>query len=318
MDTPFFQLTWQQLHHPVLASTKTELWICQLECAVQAAAGNKWLKLKYHISKLQQYNLTGILTFGGAFSNHLAAVAAAGHQFGFATQALVRCSELDAENPTLRQCKEFGMALIPVDFSTYRQRHDPNFLNELRLANPNWLIVPEGGSSSLAIEGFAEVNFANTPNGFAEFIGCAAASGGTTAGIVQQQYKQTNPSSVLAVSVVKDASLAAKIAELCPGMDHCWQLIPDISAQRYGKFDQSTLEFCLEISRQHISLEPIYTGKALRTLLQQIELSPELHGKRGCFFHTGGLQGLEGLLYRKLMSEQDYQQLKPQVTQILC
>ncbi len=313
MDTPFFQLTWQQLHHPVLASTKTELWICQLECAVPAAAGNKWLKLKYHISKLQQYNLTGIITFGGAFSNHLAAVAAAGHQFGFATQGFVRSAELDEHNPTLRQCKEFGMKLIPLDFSNYRRRHDPDFLNELKRSYPNWLIVPEGGSSALAVEGFADTNFANTPNGFAEFICCAAASGGTTAGIVQQQNQQAKPSRVLAVSVVKDNSLSAKIAELCPGMDQAWQLVPDISQRRYGRFDQSTLDFCFEMSKQGISLEPIYTGKALRTLLQHLVTSPELHGKRGCFFHTGGLQGLEGLRYRKLISEGDYQQLKPKL-----
>ena len=132
MNTPFFQLRWQQLHHPALTNSGDELWICHLDCQVQAAAGNKWLKLKYHIRQIQQHGHQGIVTFGGAFSNHLAAVAAAGNALGFTTKAIVRAHVPDLTNPTLQQCVNDGMELIFVEPSIYRKRHEPQFLDTLQ------------------------------------------------------------------------------------------------------------------------------------------------------------------------------------------
>ena len=308
MDTPFFQLRWQQLQHPVLVDTDHELWICHLDCTVQAAAGNKWLKLKYHIRQIQQHNHLGIVTFGGAFSNHLAAVAAAGKAFGFATKALVRSYQPDIENPTLQQCVNDGMELIFVDPEVYRKRHNADFIDHLQQQYPNYLIVPEGGTSELALAGFADLNFAQTPNGPADLIACAAASGGTVAGIAYQQSLLRSYCPTLAIQVVKDKTLTAKIEQLCPGLSSYWQLSADISGQKYGAFDQATLEFCLEMARYGLIVEPIYSGKALRSLfwhLQQCTAKPQ----RVTFFHTGGLQGLKGLHYRKLISDKQFKLL---------
>lgn len=311
MNTPFFQLRWQQLHHPVLIETNTELWICHLDCQVQAAAGNKWLKLKYHIQQIQQHDQIGIVTFGGAFSNHLAAVAAAGKAFGFKTKAIIRSHCPDLNNPTLQQCAADGMELIFVDAATYRLRHDPIYLDELSKQFPHYLIVPEGGSNELALGGFLEVNFANTPNGPADLIVCATASGGTVAGIVQQQSRQTKPCKVLGIEVVKDLSLPAKIEELCPLHNKIWQLFPDISGKKYGHFDRKTLDFCLEMAELSLYLEPIYTGKALRSLFWHLQQTRTAQVRRVTFFHTGGLQGLAGLGYQEYISQQELNSLKP-------
>lgn len=307
MNTPFYQLRWQQLHHPMLATYRTELWICHVDCAIQAAVGNKWLKLKYHIQQIQQYDQLGIVTFGGAFSNHLAAVAAAGKAFGFRTKALVRSHSPDL-NPTLRQCAEDGMELIFVDAPTYRQRSNPKFLQQLAMRYPGFYIVPEGGTNRGCCDGFMQDDFSQTPNGRADLIVCASASGGTIAGIChQQQHYQRCP--VLGIQVVKDGSLADKITELCPDMHDLWQLLPEHSGQKYGSFDEHTLNFCLEMAKYGVGVEPIYTGKALHTLFQQIDNHSQFHAKRITFFHTGGMQGLHGLHYRHLLTAQQYQSL---------
>ena len=310
MNIPFFQLRWQQLQHPLLVQTNTELWICHIDCQVQAAAGNKWLKLKYHIQQIQQHNQLGIVTFGGAFSNHLAAVAAAGKALGFNTKALVRSHNPDPNNPTLQQCINDGMELIFVDAATYRNRHDPRFLAQLAEQYPDYLIVPEGGTSELALPGFADINCAMTPNGPADLISCATASGGTVAGLVYQQSLQESPCYVLATQVVKDGSLPNKIEQLCPHRSAYWHIQSDISQLKYGVFDQATLDFCLEMRSSGIMLEPIYTGKALRSLFCYLQQTNTAKQRRVAFVHTGGLQGLNGLHYRKLISQQQFDSLR--------
>lgn len=306
MNTPFFQLRWQQLHHPALTNSGDELWICHLDCQVQAAAGNKWLKLKYHIRQIQQHGHQGIVTFGGAFSNHLAAVAAAGNALGFTTKAIVRAHVTDLTNPTLQQCVNDGMELIFVEPSIYRKRHEPQFLDTLQSNYPNYLIVPEGGTGEFSLPGFAELNFAQTPNGKANLIVCAAASGGTVAGIAYQQSQLTSPCPILAVQVVKDASLPAKIDRLCPSLNEYWQLMPDISGQKYGSFDQATLAFCVEMAQHGVAIEPVYSGKALRSLFWYLQQHPSSSERRITFFHTGGMQGLKGLHYRNMINDEQF------------
>lgn len=304
MNSPFYRQHWQRISLPLLEQFQTELWVCHLHCLVPAIAGNKWLKLKYHIQHIQQYEKTGILTFGGAFSNHLAAVAAAGKAFGFQTHAIVRHDSV-VTNPTLAACQAHDMQLSFVDRQVYRQRHQPEYLATLQQQFPNLLIVPEGGTSALGLQGVAELKLAQTPNGPAGLICCATGSGGTIAGLALGHPHLP----VLGVSVVQDPGLAAQITALLP-QQHNWQLLPDCSGCRYGRFDQATLGLCLELSRQNLPLEPVYTGKAFRTLLQQLEQQQIAPGQRIVFFHTGGLQGLDGLQQQQRISSEQYQQLK--------
>lgn len=303
VNTPFYQQHWQQIRLPLLTQSQSELWICHLQCHVPAIAGNKWLKLKYHIQHIQQYEKTGILTFGGAFSNHLAAVAAAGKAFGFQTHAIVR-HDGAVLNPTLAACQEQGMQLSFVSPQQYRQRRQPAYLATLQQQFPQWQLVPEGGSGPLGVQGVAELQLHNTPAGPADLICCATGSGGTVAGLALGHPHTP----VLGIPVVKDDSLPVQIAALVPNQ-HNWQLLPDCSGQRYGKFDAATLQFCLQLSQQDLPLEPIYTGKALFTLLGGLTRGVVQPGQRLVFFHTGGLQGLDGLLQQQRISATQYQQL---------
>lgn len=304
VNSSFYQQHWQQIRLPLLAQCQTELWVCHLQCRVPAIAGNKWLKLKYHIQHIQQYEKAGILTFGGAFSNHLAAVAAAGKAFSFQTHAIVR-HQGAVLNPTLVACQEHGMQLRFADPAEYRQRHQADYLSQLQQQFPDWLIVPEGGTSTLGVKGVAELQLAETPAGAATLICCATGSGGTVAGLaLGHPHNQ-----VLGVSVVKDSSLPDKINALAPGL-HNWRLLPDCSDRRYGRFDQETLAFCVALSQQNLALEPVYTGKALRTLCTALAQGEIAAGQRIVFLHTGGLQGLAGLHQQQRISTADYQQIQ--------
>ena len=304
VNTPFYQQHWQQIHLPILTQHQTELWICHLQCRVPAIAGNKWLKLKYHIQHIQQYEKTGILTFGGAFSNHLAAVAAAGKAFGFQTHAIVR-HDGAVLNPTLVVCQEQGMQLSFVSPQQYRQRQQPDYLATLQQQFSDWLLVPEGGTGPLGVQGVAELQLLNTPAGPVDLICCATGSGGTVAGLALGHPQIP----VWGITVVKDASLAEQIAALAP--DHLnWQLMPDCSGLRYGQFDDETLQLCLQLSQQDLPLEPVYTGKALHSLLTALSEGHIQAGQRLVFFHSGGLQGLDGLLHQDRITPAQYQQIK--------
>lgn len=312
MSDPFYQLQWQLLVDNQLAAKQIQLWIATLHCRVPDIAGNKWLKLKYHIQQIQQHNKTGILSFGGAFSNHLLALAAAGHHFGFETMALVRCHQADPANPTLARCRELGMQLQFVSAEQYRQKHQPEFLAALQQSYPDYFIVPEGGSSPFALPGLAELPISQTPAGAASLIVTATASGGTLAGLVAAQPQTT----VLGVSVVKDASLPARVRNLLPpDAGDNWQLRHEQSQSAYGKFNAETLKFCLQLATtQQIYTEPVYSGKALQSLLLWAKQGDFPPGSNMAFFHTGGLQGLAGLHYRGLISSQDFHILHPSNT----
>lgn len=295
------EITWHKLKHPILTASKTELWICQLKPAVPQIAGNKWLKLYSAIS--QRLPTQGILSLGGAFSNHLAALAAAGNHYGFPTIGLVRTDQLDAANPTLQQCLQNGMQIREIDRAQFRQRDTPEFHNYLINNFPDYLIVPEGGSNQQGAAGVSALPLAETPAGKASLLCCATASGGTLAGIIQRYPKIK----VLGLAVVKDSSLANRVKQCLPNesihTETNWQLTEANSA--YGKVTAADIAFCCELKPQ-VTLEPVYTGKALHQLFNLLANGQLASGQRIAFFHTGGLQGLAGLYYRKLISKTEY------------
>ena len=295
---------WQNIQHRLLAQQQLELWVYHLETTLPQLSGNKWLKLKYHIVQAQSTNKKGIVTFGGAFSNHLAAVAAICHQQGMRSVALLRADNVDLHNPTLALCRQHGMQFELLSREQYRHRATPAFLRQVQQRYDNLLLVPEGGSSVEGVRGVAELELVQTPAGPADIVFCPAASGGTVAGIIN---RTALPTQVQAIAVVKDPSLEARIRALLNAQHNPnWTLLSQYCGPGYAKFEPPTLEFCREMALQHLYLEPIYSGKALAGVFQQIATGQLALGSRLSFFHTGGLQGLAGLHYRQLITSADY------------
>ncbi len=293
---------WQQLSHPVLARYQVQLWICSVDTAIPQVSGNKCLKLKYALADVFQQQKAGVFTFGGAFSNHLSAVAASCKLLGLQSVAYVRSDSLDLNNPTLAFCAAQGMQLKTLDRSRYRQRHDAHFIRQLQQQHPQLLSLPEGGTSAEGARGVAELELAMTPEGAADLLVCASASGGTLAGIIN---RHTTP--VLGIAVVKDRTLPEKIKQLLlpQSSTRLWQLSTDYTGAGYARFDDGLLQFCRDMARHQLYVEPIYTGKALAGLFSMITSGQIAAGSRVSFLHTGGLQGLQGLHYRGLITATD-------------
>lgn len=297
---------WHPVEHPVLRKAGSELWIAQPTVLDRDISGNKAAKLRHHLKQAQAAGSVGLATFGGAFSNHLLATAAACKAAGLRSWGWVRADRIDPENPTLRRCQALGMVLKALDRQTYRLRNNADWLAQQQRLYPGWFWVPEGGTSDLGVAGVRELSLGKTPSGPATHLVTATGSGGTIAGLAlgHPQLK------VLGMSVVKDSSLAERIQSLGQGQAN-WFLETGFVGAGYGRFDAALLTFCLDFKTQTgIRLEPIYTGKALYGLLQLIEQGAFEAGSRFSFFHTGGLQGLDGLRYRSLITEAQWRCLR--------
>ncbi|MDX3775375.1 pyridoxal-phosphate dependent enzyme [Chromatiaceae bacterium AAb-1] len=268
-------------------------------------SGNKYLKLKYPLNYIKENCKKGILTFGGAFSNHLIATAAACQYAGLESVGYVRTDVLDDNNPTLQACRQRGMQLQCLSRTLYRERYDRSFIEQLQQQYPEFLIVPEGGSSEWGMQGVAEFNLEYTPAGKADLIVSATASGGTLAGII----KGSQTTAVTGIAVTADSSLPGKIKQLLSSANvTCsWQLNTYYTGKGYARFTPELLQFCRQLQQtSQLSTEPVYTGKALYGLFAMVQNGEIAPGSRISFFHTGGLQGLTGLYYRRLISQDDF------------
>jgi 1-aminocyclopropane-1-carboxylate deaminase len=269
---------------------KVRLFIKREDLIHPQISGNKFWKLLYNIEKYlkQKPNNPQIITFGGAFSNHIFAVSALGKELNINTLGIIRGDELTEnwqENPTLFKANQNGMNFRFVNRTDYRNKEK---LTEL-LQNefPESLIIPEGGTNKLAVEG---VKFMlNDETKEFDYLCCAVGTGGTIAGISKfaEPYQK-----VLGFKVVKDNSLDEKILQL--SRNENFELI-DASEKGYGKFSDESIQFINNFYKQHkIPLEPIYTGKMFMKIFQLIEHNYFPENSKILAFHTGGLQGIVG------------------------
>jgi len=254
-------------------------------------SGNKWRKLKYNIQHVLQQQLKGILTFGGAYSNHLHAVAAAGKAFGFKTIGIVRGKEWkDKTNPTLQFCKQQDMHLIYWNRSTYRNKEDQT--KNLQKQFSNYWIVPEGGSNALAIKGVQEI-WQNDLSRFST-IGVPVGTGGTLSGLI---LGSLGKSKILGYGALK-FDLTPSIETTLKSYDYLfqnWQLNAQYHFGGFAKYTEKLLLFMRQFKATYqISLEPLYTAKMMYGIFEGIETNLFETDAQILAIHTGGLQGLQG------------------------
>jgi len=253
-------------------------------------SGNKYWKLFYNINSYLDKNPEKpyVITFGGAFSNHIAAVAAVGDAAGIPTLGVIRGEELRdkwRDNPTLLFAKRNGMNLKFVTREEYR--HKEKLTEFLQLEFPEALVVPEGGTNEEAVEGVKMMLNDQTKD--FDYLCTAVGTGGTIAGI--SKFCEENQK-VIGFKVVDDDSLENKIVELTSRRN--FNLI-DSCFGGYGKIKDENIRFINDFKEKYgIPLEPVYTGKMMQKVFELIDEGyfPE-HSRILCF-HTGGLQGIEG------------------------
>ena len=265
-----------------------------------AISGNKWRKLQGVIRQYYLESHESIVTFGGAFSNHLLATAVLCNKLKIPCYGYVRTDSIDSNNATLSQCSNAGMILIPMDRISYQNKNRHDILKALKDKYKACLIVPEGGSTSLVKEGMRNlVKEINEQESEINEIICSLGTGGTACGILESlQFEQKLLISPAIKGLIQEDFL--KIAKsLSIEIDHKNYEISYHSLDKsYAKKDLELFSFCEDFLVEHdILLDPIYTGKAMRNLLDRIEKKVG-HKKKLCFIHTGGIQAWNGYFYR--------------------
>ena len=289
----------QTIDDPWLKSKGIELLVKRDDLLHPLINGNKWRKLKYNLLQMQSQNKTELLTFGGAFSNHIHACAAAGKIFGLKTHGIIRGPNLDLSNPTIQFAQQCGMQLHVVNRIEYKLRNDSQYLAELQEKFPDAYILAEGGTNTYAVPGCAELTQSLPEH---DYLICPTGSGGTLAGLIEGSNTATQ---IIGIAVLKQAQyLTDEVRELSSKAQSQtnWQLLCDFHGGGYGKFTPELWAFCQHMDITHnLPLEPIYSGKMMYAIWNLIEQDYFPSGSKIIAIHTGGLQGLEGLKYRQLI-----------------
>lgn len=254
------------------------------------ASGNKWRKLKYNLNSFGITDSKIILTFGGAFSNHLAAVAALCAKHNIPTIGVVRGEELQHKplNPTLGQCAQNGMQLQFVSRTEYGQKEYGDTVQKLIQTHRDVCILPEGGTNALAVKGCEEIL---TPQDeMFDVICCAVGTGGTLSGLSNAAKKHQR---VIGFQVVKDTTIPTRIRTFAK-YDN-WVLVQHPVHIGYAQVSKSLVAFANEVLQETgILLDPIYTAPMLFQLVHMIKDNTWNFGTNVLLIHTGGIQGIPG------------------------
>ncbi|WP_286270029.1 1-aminocyclopropane-1-carboxylate deaminase/D-cysteine desulfhydrase [Thalassotalea hakodatensis] len=298
----------QAIEHPLFTKHKLTVYVKRDDLIHPVVSGNKWRKLYYNLQHAKSLGYRGTLSFGGGYSNHLHALAYACQQQQIHAIGMVRGEQHYETNTTLTQAKQWGMTLDFIDRKTYKLRHDETYLADLKARYPDHFIIPEGGSNSLALKGVSEL--CDELNSQVEFdtIITPVGSAGTISGIIAGDKQQHN---ILGIAVLKQAEYLHEHIQSLLQSHHCnaqnWQLFTNFHGGGYAKFCAEDLSKMCEFSQlTQLPLEPIYSGKMILALLTLIEQGFFPAGHRIVILHTGGLQGLHGLIEQKKIKADEW------------
>ncbi|TYA59704.1 1-aminocyclopropane-1-carboxylate deaminase/D-cysteine desulfhydrase [Formosa maritima] len=262
-------------------------------------SGNKYRKLKYNLLEAEQLNKNVLLTFGGAFSNHIAAVAAAGHEFGFKTIGIIRGEELAnkiTDNPTLAFARKQGMHFHFISREVYRDKTSEDFIDKLKAKYGDFYLIPEGGTNNLAVKG-CEAILTETDTAF-DFICCPVGTGGTISGLINASLPEQK---ILGFPALKGDFLKEEISKFANKSN--WDLITDYHFGGYAKINTELVSFINRFkATNRIPLDPIYTGKMMFGIYDLMGKGFFPKDSKILAIHTGGLQGIEGM-NAKLLSK---------------
>ncbi|MBZ9785439.1 pyridoxal-phosphate dependent enzyme [Pseudomonas sp. REP124] len=279
--------------------TDIQVAILRMDLIDPLISGNKWFKLIEHLEAAEQAGCEGIISLGGAHSNHLHALAAAGKRFGFATVGLLRGHP--QQTPTVEDLQAFGMELHWLGYGGYRARHAAGFWEPWRARYPTLYPVPEGGGGLAGARGCVQLKAMVRDQlkalNWSDYDGwwLACGTGTTLAGLVLAEAGERPVYGAMAVPDDHGvAQQVVRILEEAGSLRSAYELM-DASRGGFAKVDAPLLQFIDQTERSSgIPLEPLYTGKALLALRQQVEAGKFARGTRLVFVHTGGLQGRRG------------------------
>ncbi|MCF8266453.1 MAG: pyridoxal-phosphate dependent enzyme [Ignavibacteriales bacterium] len=277
-------------------SGSQEIFIRRDDLIHPAISGNKWRKMKYNLAEVERLAKTGILTFGGAFSNHIYATAAAGKLYGYKTIGIIRGESYNPLNPTLQYAFSSGMELYYLSRKEYPQKENHPLIKKLQNDDPGLYILPEGGTNFFALKGAAEITVSPADN--FDYYCTASGTGGTAAGILTGVSSRQK---VIAFPALKNGGFLREIIINLASV-HIQKFENNLEVKTeyhfggYAKVKSELIEFMEAFQKLNsIALDPVYTGKMMfgvRDMCQKGDFDPE---SRILCIHTGGLQGNLGM-----------------------
>ncbi|WP_448519218.1 1-aminocyclopropane-1-carboxylate deaminase/D-cysteine desulfhydrase [Rhodoflexus sp.] len=279
---------------PDSLSDNCEVAVLRLDLMHPHIQGNKWFKLKYNLEQARAAGKTTLLTFGGAYSNHLRATAAAGRYFGFRTIGYVRGEPTEPLNPALQFMQQMGMELRYLNRSDYRSIHQQQDMRSwLRAHFPNenfddCYILPEGGTNPLAVQGCADI-WAYVPQHF-DYVLCACGTGSTLAGLAMGSPNVK----ALGISVLKGNFLTDAVGQLLAAADKShlnnWKVVEGYHFGGYARANPELTDFVnYFISQYQIPIEPVYTGKLFYAVADLLQKKYFADSSKVLVLHTGGV-----------------------------
>ena len=256
-------------------------------------SGNKWWKLKYNLEAARRLGFGKLLTFGGAYSNHIYATAAAAKEYGFESVGVIRGEETLSLNSTLLFALSQGMQLHYVSREAYKKKSEPAFIENLKQFFGKFYLIPEGGTNELAVKGCAEWGKKIIDEMSVDYLCLPVGTGGTMAGLVAGLAAKAE---LIGFSVLKDgAFLNEEVRRLL--VDHCgreylnWSISIAYDLGGYAKTDKRLDDFIIFLAQNHaIPLEPVYTGKMMYGIFDLVSKGFFKKGSTILALHTGGLR----------------------------
>lgn len=284
----------QKVNSDFISSKEVELFVYRLDLNHPHISGNKLYKLKYNLEEANKQSKKTILTFGGAFSNHIAATAAAGKEYDFDTIGIIRGEEPAELNSTLKFAKECGMELHFVSRNLYQDKQELNkYVLEL-YSEQNYYLIPEGGSNELGIIGCKEIT-TNIPIDF-DIVCCPCGTSSTITGII---LSLKDHQTAVGFQILKGENYLK--TEVENYLSHFkskainWKINDEFHFGGYAKLKPELLNFMLEFEKENaIPLDYIYTGKMMFGIMEMIKQGKFKKGSKIIAIHTGGLQGNKG------------------------
>lgn len=285
----------QEVVYKIEGYPELKFWIKRDDLLHKHISGNKYRKLRYNLQFAHEQGFKTLLTFGGAYSNHIAAAAAAGYEFGFETIGIIRGDELQYDehlfenNPTMKFAKSCGMRFKFVSRADYRLKETSEFVAQLHREFGAFYYVPQGGTNVWAVKGCEEI-LTDEDQKF-DYITCAIGTGGTISGIINSVKSHQM---VLGFPALKDDFLENEIKKYI--VNDRWKLIKDFHFGGFAKINAELVQFMNDFySQTNIVLDPIYTGKMIYGMVAMHKKNYFPPNAKILAIHTGGLQGIDGM-----------------------
>lgn len=283
----------EKLHDQVLSTRNLSATLARFDLIHPVISGNKWFKLSCHLEKALSLGKSGVITCGGAYSNHIVATAAAGYFAGLSTIGVIGGEACSPLSPTLAEASSFGMQLFYASRTAFRDQ--ANLEREYQQLHPDYFWVPEGGCSPLGIQGAATM-LDHIPFEPFTHICCAAGTGTMMAGILQkaQAHQWVFGFPVLRIPDTANNSLEQLLSSQSSAAN--WKLLYGYHEGGYARSSEALTGFMNQFYRNSgIPTDFVYTGKLLKAVFELAAAGFFPEKSKLLLIHSGGLQGNRGL-----------------------